>query len=690
MPLQWARKRVYTSWLAAIVMLIAHRAGLGQTLNFDDPIPAPPILGQENVVADRQSELHAAMVESRIVADTADDPGEAAHARWMTAVDALLRSRYAMCEDSMTAAPELFLLVSTLHRHRELLHDAFNMKAIDSWVTLTAVTAELAASDVGSPDEAVTQLRAWAQRLDTHLQRVSDFDVHSAASASLDEAIDLDQLADRIEALPVDVPARPSLLNAHAVLERGMASPRHREHARGLIASIDSLVTWLTVIESTPWIDAPLRAVCHETARDHMSAFMIPRERTRAVRVMRSLGVQSTCVEHLTALADGRIQTKSIQIAVLEALREERRVDWTRANLVLGRMRAYRDRHPDDAPDLTPRDLRTVYKPAHRAYELHEKALLRDAVWLSVRSDESGFMEVLTLIADHDQSLKDLDRIRAISTWIANAGLINSGQQAAFSSRMRKLARELEQPERREDVRRQLDVFATQLDALYPVPYEIELRVPEPTAVELSAGRHADLVKRIDEARAAWIEAWAKGDSYEPAVRDLLRLATLTQSMQQVTTLLDVNRRHRVNAWAGFDASDESLAVLGVQASNRLKLASVALADNAVATADRHEREFNRIQAIVSLVAMIDTAAASLAPPTNARALLVQLEAPRPQDWASGSRVEIALVCRALSESDAANRRGKDAVARGYLEWANDLAGRIVDRVAMPTTGVDN
>ena len=158
-----------------------------------------------------------------------------------------------------------------------------------------------------------------------------------------------------------------------------------------------------------------------------------------------------------------------------------------------------------------PRELATINRPLERAYLRAEKTLLDELVTLATDPRAASDPPVGTLLADQQQYLEDLQRIRRVPVWVDTFRLIRPHAAGAFEAVARKHCRRLLDPNRRPDAIRELDRFEAQLRLFYPLPFEVSLRQAEPEVILATGGLHEQLVATVDDYRQAWADAWAAG-----------------------------------------------------------------------------------------------------------------------------------------------------------------------------------
>jgi hypothetical protein len=344
---------------------------------------------------------------------------------------------------------------------------------------------------------------------------------------------------------------------------------------------------------------------------------------------------------------------------------------------------------------------------------LESAAGVRDAIpRLLARSDAMSDPAVLSAINAHRDNVDDLHELLRASDAIASPKGNGEARDdlARIADRLLAFAKDATQPKPVRDARANLRELARQTSVALRLPIEDVLRLAANKDADLStldaprrddvlrtrawlAGLGADLIDRIDEQRAAWIQGWSdqRAPSPQAAARRLDHLTTLCALVEDLVASgmqppgdsaakgLTYPGPAALDRWPGWELDVRVLAAWSTGAADTLPRAIQACIDGTdddkptPAALDRARRAWS----LVALAGRLNRGAMQWSggvrsDPSAADAdtwRVLELAAGMPDDlatWRAADRQTLAVICRFGAEWHAQHMLGQQrTVAAG-------------------------
>jgi len=507
----------------------------------------------------------------------------------------------------------------------------------------------------------------------------------AAGTAPLPESFE--QLRRRLGATTMRPATRAALEIIVDRLERGAAFPDWQPYIEVYRRLVQQVLDLADALAGATWLDETSREAYAERMHLAVTLFEDKQTRDRGRRQIDRLATLQPIIDRISNLARHRVDLAPIKEAFGAAgamiedasTMEIPQASLARFALVLDRMIGFRELGKADLP----RELATINRPLERAYLRAEKTLLDELVTLATDPRAASDPPVGTLLADQQQYLEDLERIRRVPVWVDTIRLIRPRAGGAFEAVVRKHCRRLLDPNRRPDAIRELDRFEAQLRLFYPLPLEVSLRRAEPEVILATGGLHERLVAVINDQRQAWADAWAAGKAGGDAADRLRLLARLTQTMSDTVEALRLGAEATgLNRWAAWEMAPGVLRRTMSDLPNRLKLATASAIEG---DDDALRRQLDRIDRDAPLARLVGRLAFVLGDalsglPQGAVSILGQAIHPPPPDaWMLDSRRDLTDLCRYALEREHARTTGRDELAEQLGVYVNTLAERILE-----------
>jgi hypothetical protein len=431
------------------------------------------------------------------------------------------------------------------------------------------------------------------------------------------------------------------------------------------------------------WLDETTATEYADRLHAALSMYADPSRRRAAGARLTRLAAVSLVVDRVTTLDGKGLPARRVAAAVVAAdhSADDPSVpgDVAVANLghlagIFDRMIDYRTR---PAVDL-PRDLRVVHQKLARLYETAEDALIDGLAVLADDPDPFTHPATATLVSEHAQYLRDLDRLRQAPAWIETVTSLEPRATASFQRQLRRMSNGLLDTNRRPDAVRAMDHFEQQRAMFVPMPFESELASAAEPAIVASGGLASELLDVIAATRRAWAESWGRGDAASAAANDLLVLYRLTRRMEDAVELIRLEGATPiVDRWAAWEMPRPLLSRASAEIPTRLKLATAS----AVAGRGREVVEqLGEIDREAPMVLLVGRLSVELGPaldplPGGVTALLGQLvSAPSPNAWMLERRADLAALCRYAVEADVLREQGREEEAEAVQRYVNAVA----------------
>jgi len=510
------------------------------------------------------------------------------------------------------------------------------------------------------------------------------------------EPADEPALADRLAAAPLPEETRAELLGINDVLKAAAEFPEFQRQATEYRRHIKGVIGYAEALAEAEWAPQAMRE--RALARLHAAVLLFKEKATRAegqaqlARLMESRRTLEK-LTHLSSLSRHRLRPTALERAFFSA--EEMLADPARAagaldhlarlHVVLERMIVWREMRD---PQLR-RELRVVCANLDRQYEQVEEELLAALEALPADSQFGADPNLLALLANHAQTLSDLEHVRSIPEWAAKVEALRPADAETFEARARRIAQWLIDPARRPEAVRSMNELAAQFNMFLPFPFEHELRDGTPEAAAITSGQHQALLDGISRERVQWIESWGEeGDGGE----SLPRLILLYRLMRAMADTVELSRMggdaQWLNRWSAWELDTQAMAPSVSEVPSRLRLAVQAAVNGNI---EDLERQLALIDAELPLAELIGRIAATIGPalralPEDGLATVEQASPPPGggNAWLSRRRIEIARICRYASEESFARSDGRTELADACAAYINALAQDLLRELAAP------
>lgn len=534
--------------------------------------------------------------------------------------------------------------------------------------------------------EAIEQRHAtshWVEGSDIVAAQAEESELHA------DEPVP--SLAERLAAAPLPDETRAATLEISAILDAAdefaefqVQADAYREHIEGAVAYAETLAR-------AEW--APDTVRDRGLARLHAAVLLFKDKATREEAVLQLARLTDSRrtlerLTHLTTLTRHRVRPTALEAAFFNAedqLDDPARAAAAREHLarlhaVLERMIAWRELRE---PQIR-RELKVVCANLDRRYEQVEADLLAALQAMPPEAPFGADPNVLALLANHAQILRDLDHVQSIPAWAAAVQSVHPQAAERFELEARRTAQWLIDPARRAEAVRTMDHLAARMAMILPFPFEEPLRAGTADAVAMTSGQHEALLATLSAQRAAWIDLWLEREQAEvdPPIELLYRLMRAMADTVELARL--GGDAAWLNRWAAWEIEAAAMAPAVSEAPNRLRLATQAAVTGNM---DDLRQQLERIDAELPLAELIGRVAAAIGPALLALrddGLSVVEQVTRPPDlsaWMSPRRIEFARICRYAAEEAHARSLGRAELADVCAAYVNSLAQDVLQEL---------
>jgi hypothetical protein len=707
------------------LMILFAVGGAAQVINLD-PSPPLPVFDEFTRAAELAAELEAeaaTLITASEAAGVITRAGLDAQASLRLIAIDLLRG----ADRNGEAASPAVLAAARLAESRRSIDSAIQSASVQLEAKATSTTEE----DQRRIARALELLRQFNER-SIEVVRRADLDNPASldqslamAFAPLAEAIPFEPAArDRtpwpqptaaqpdgsrrdlrplIAAAPVSDDVRNHLSAIVDALDRGGEFPDLAPLVQQYVAVVHRAIDFAKTIEASGFLDKAATDMYSTRLSEAIATFREKRTRDIGLRRLDRLDASANALHSIATLQQGAApQDASLAIAVdallaadnemaNEAESAQARDRLATFTAIVDRMAAFRELSTEKLKG----DLRTAQRDLTKAYTAGESSLLTELKAIAIDPGAMSDPSRATLIAGHAQSLEDLKRLTRLNTWIDSIGGIRPSAMNGFSNQVRKMSQWLLDPNRRPDAVAAMEHFEQQLAMFLPVPFEMQLRQGDPVAAAAAGGRHANLIAEIERQRGIWADAWAKGDGTAAAANRMLLLFRLTQSLQDLSELVEASRAADpaalLNRWGAWQMPSAAVAPAVGTIPARLKLA----VESAIERDDtRLERELNAIDHDVPLAKLIGRLANRLraelpgeANPAGETMRLLMTPMP-PDAFLASKRKEIAKLCRYAMELDFARRTGRVERTEPLHRYVSGLADELLNELGERRTRI--
>lgn len=351
--------------------------------------------------------------------------------------------------------------------------------------------------------------------------------------------------------------------------------------------------------------------------------------------------------------------------------------------------------------DVT-RELRVSFRALDGAARKTEGQLVAQLGAIARAESATSEPAIVAAIAAHRRALDDLKMLRSVDALMARHKDDAAPTWRLASARLLRLGQEIGRAAAPDSSLVALRNFASAMELLDPLPGEASLRAGETVAEALTGGLSAQIVARLDEWRAAYLDAWARegdgapgtrgpagaprttpagpsSDDLAARLRVLRTLLSLVEDARTVRALAMAGaQREGLLAWPGVPATERGLEVASGGEELAKQLADAAATATDPARTDQARRTLRQIEEARPTLRLL----AALDRGTRARnagwvwGFAVAASPPTRGAWMVAERSRLASIARYLD--DAAATPGRDARARDALLAYVDLLARTV------------
>lgn len=336
------------------------------------------------------------------------------------------------------------------------------------------------------------------------------------------------------------------------------------------------------------------------------------------------------------------------------------------------------------------REWATAIQHLSRRYEESEKALLARLADFDGSPQTMQDPELLSLLASFRQPVIDIERLKSLPQWIDAVAGIDSASRAGVHARLQQWATHLLDPVRRPEAVMALEQVEQQIAMFLPMPFEDALRQGSEVAVAMTGGQQDVLLRAIQDQRLQWVKQLARGDIGSDAANQLLRVASLLQLMQDLTTLDAITTSRGINAWAAWELPDEAAAAARDATPNRIRLAIAELGRGNAENFGRQCIQLQRDAPLAQLLARFaalrgDAFAALTGGAVGGMAELTTV--PTSNALLLDHRTALADICRYSAEATYAEKTGRTSLAEACRAAVNALANEMLEQSGASPAG---
>ncbi len=337
-----------------------------------------------------------------------------------------------------------------------------------------------------------------------------------------------------------------------------------------------------------------------------------------------------------------------------------------------------------------PRDLKEIARALDRDGRIAVKAL--PAAFAGLAADPSRAVEPEHLSALDRVNALDTDRTRVarMQSLIDRVGALDAKSGRAFAAQLKRTAKLLLDPLKRDEARATLATLDAQAVAALPFAYEDELKRRTDRALVLTGGRAAEVVEAAGVVRKRWAEALGAGNQTGIDTERMLRVARLLsclRDLDQIEEPVTREKGDRLALWGGWASRRAALspAAQDLVARSVLACQSMLAAKSADGDAqlERDVAALERAIPLVTLTARLERVVvpAMIEQDNDVAAMLAPLvQSPAPDSFLAGEWSALTTVDRALFESEFARRKGdnrtRDALAAYLASVCSEISTR--------------
>lgn len=310
-----------------------------------------------------------------------------------------------------------------------------------------------------------------------------------------------------------------------------------------------------------------------------------------------------------------------------------------------------------NAKDI-PRSLRLAFRAVESRQKRLERSLINVLPQIAADPLAMREPEISGLLAALDAAEDDLRRLHKAAENIDVLSSLQPSAKQNIARVLRGLCQRLGDDAQRRNAAKTLDEISLGLEQAVPLAFEHALRTASPLAERLTGGRSKDLLRRLETLRAAWAQEISSGvtnGGAHAALARMARLGSLLEDLHFVTeqdaTLEDM--LGTANRWGAWYVPSTALAWSMRSLEPGLKLAAQS-ALNANPTA--FEGDLARLEHAAPPLRLLALLAKNLTSPLAGvrggacSAIAAAALPPPPNAWLRAYRLDLATICRALTE----------------------------------------
>jgi len=337
-----------------------------------------------------------------------------------------------------------------------------------------------------------------------------------------------------------------------------------------------------------------------------------------------------------------------------------------------------------------PRDLKEIARALDRDGRIAVKAL--PAAFAGLAADPSRAVEPehLSALERVNALATDRTRVARMQSLIDRVGALDAKSGRAFAAQLKRTAKLLLDPLKRDEARNILATLDAQSVAALPFAYEDELKRRTDRALVLTGGRAAEVVEAAGVFRKRWAEALGAGSHAGVDTERMLRVARLLsclRDLDQIEEPVTREKGDRLALWGGWASRRAALspAAQDLVARSVLACQSMLAAKSADGDAqlERDVAALERAIPLVTLTARLERVVvpAMIEQDNDVAAMLAPLiQSPAPDSFLGDEWSALTVVDRALFESEFARRKGdnrtRDALASYLASVCNEISTR--------------
>ncbi len=346
--------------------------------------------------------------------------------------------------------------------------------------------------------------------------------------------------------------------------------------------------------------------------------------------------------------------------------------------------------------DSIDRDLRSAAQAVQRRHRRLVRATVTTLIRIGSDPTALGDPAAVAALQSLEQSIADLERIRTAGELAARMTAIRPGAAAEFSKRVRGWCGMLGKDSTQAEGAAAIDGIARDLDRFMPFPGEEWLVAGGASVAERTGGLGQAMLDRATETRRRWADEISNGELDGPARAELAMITRLGAVLAAMDAVLATDEDAiarglaTCNLWGGWFVAPDRLAWTARTLAPSIR---VAVAAAAAGELPRLARDLERLEAAAPPALVVDWIAQEVGP------ILTSLEAssigllaatalpPADVAWNIEHREQLARICRAFAEIDAARSRGDSDLADQLTVWTVSACDDLLDEIRAEHTG---